>query len=397
MTTGEPRRATYHDLIVPFPHPADSLPLARLYEVVRYAPPLTAEAIITEAYEALSKRIDAYWGPPDIWHNIAIHASRLQMGDAEYQFFISGLNAWPQSVELLSDLLQEYTGVGNQHYSPDLARKTWEILDGLPRNITGSYWRFWVFSAIYLARIEGDPERGVQQLDKGLLAVRRDNIMDILRSYRTLLVDQAPGSPIHQFGELDAAQHNIIEKLEQRYMLGIRLGIENGYVLATDLAKLYQERAGTRAVDSVLLDPRSAQEAVSDDLDKALTYLKLAESLYTGDPNHRIDDIYRIRVRILMAQGHYGEVLRILQSMPDVTEKDPSMKTMLRLAIRATGGKLDEGAGDQDASAGSVMEQIFDGEGERLARLVQQNAKIRQTFSRALQLLQKGDDQQQAG
>lgn len=399
MSTDEPKRATYHDLLEPFPHPEDSQPLANLYFAARYAPPLKAVEIITEIYEALSHRIDAYWGPPDIWHNFAIHAGRQHLDDAEYQFYISGLSAWPDDVDLLCDLLQEYTGVGNQHYSRKLAGKTWEILEGLPRNATGPYWRFWVFSAIYFARIVGDSKRGIQQLDEGLLHVRRDSLMDILRSYRTLLVDQAPGSPINHVGDLDAAQQGIIEKLEHRYMLGIRLGVENGYVLATDLARLYQERAGTHAVESVLRDPRSVQEDVNADLDKALTYLKLAESLYTGDPRHPVDEIYKIRVRVLMAQGHYGEVLRILQSMSEVTKSDSSMKTMLHLAMLATGGKLDEepeakaASSSADSSSAKVFERIFDGQGETLATLVQQNAQARLTFYRALRLLQKGDEE----
>jgi hypothetical protein len=403
MSTDESKRADYRDLLAPFPHPADSQPLMPLYFRIRNAPRETKE-IITEVYAALSHRIDAYWGPPDVWHNLATRAAALHLDDAEYQFYISGLSAWPESVDLLCDLLNEYTGIGNQHYNQNLARKTWQILDDLPRYQTAPYWRFWVFAAIYYARIEGNTKRGVELLDEGLLSVRRDGLMDIMRAYRKLLVDQKPVSPINQIGELNAEQQDIIDILEQRYMLGIRLGVENGYVLATDLARLYQERSGTRAVDSVLKDAHSAQVAVNEDLDKALTYLKLAEALYTGDLNHRVEDIYRVRVRILMAQGHYGEALRILQSMPEATEDDLSMKTMLRLAILSTGGKLDDvaddqrssesgGAGGLKASESAALEHIFDGEGATLATLVQQNAQVRATFFGALKILQNEQEQ----
>lgn len=362
--------------------------------------------IITEMYEALSQRIDAYWGPPDIWHNFAVDASRLGLDDAEYQFYISGLSAWPESVDLLCDLLTEYSGIANQHYNPDLASETWHILEQLPRDKTAPHWRFWAFGAVYFARIKGDTRRGIELLDEGLLSVRRDGLQDILRNYRNLLVDQTPVSPINRFEELDAAQQGIIKKLEDRYMLGIRLGVEDGYVLATQLARLYQERAGTRSVDSVLVDARSAQAAVNDDLDKALTYLKLAESLYTGDPNHPIDDIYRVRVRILMAQGHYGEALRILQSM-EITQRDPSMKTMLRLATLSTGGKLDDDvsderspdtgdSGDSGGSAGAVseaLERLFDGDGTALAALARKSTRVQATLYRALRILQNEQEQ----
>lgn len=395
MSTSDSNKASYHDLLEPFPHPADSQSLARLYSLAYGAPTSQAREIVREIYQALNDHIDAYWGPPDIWHNFAILAGRLHMYDEEYRFYISGLHAWRDDVDLLCDLLNEYTGLGNQHYNPGLARKTWQILENLPREITSPYWRFWVFSAIYFARIEGNPAHGVEILDEGLLSVRRDTIQNILRNYRVLLVDQAPGTRIKHLGELDAAQQDLIGRLEQRYTLGIRLGVENGYVLATELARLYQERAGTRAVASALIDARAAQTAVNEDLGKALTYLKLAEALYTGDSRHPIDDIYRIRIHILMAQGHYGEALRILRSMPEVVESDPSMKIMLRLATLSTGGKLDEDKEGQNSSLAAdssqstaALDHIFDGTGQTLAALVQQNALVRATFYRALQLLQ---------
>jgi hypothetical protein len=80
------------------------------------------------------------------------------------------------------------------------------------------------------------------------------------------------------------------------------------------------------------------------------------------------------------------------------------MKTMLRLAILSTGGKLDDvaddqrssesgGAGGLKASESAALEHIFDGEGATLATLVQQNAQVRATFFGALKILQNEQEQ----
>lgn len=383
-------------LLRPFPHPANSKPLVQLYRLIRRMPLAQSRELIVQLYMELSENIEAYWGPPDAWHNLSIQASRVGEDEAEYTFWLAGLHAWPNDVDLLCDVLAEYTSPGTQHYSPNLATQTWEILTSLPREKTGPYWRFWVFGANYFAEILREPQRSLDLLDEGLLNVKRDGIVNILRSYRTILVDQTPRKRIGP-RQLEEYQTETIKLLEDRYRLGIQLGVENGYTLATNLAKLFQERAASRAATSTApssssagpLDARTVQQLVSDDLEKALTYLKIAEALYTGDPQQGVDDIYAPRIRILMAQGQYGDALRLLQSLPEEAQNDPSMATMRRLATLSTGGKLDDTA---ERGRNDILAELFDGEGADLERLVRANPIVRQTIVEVIRRLNEESD-----
>lgn len=170
----------------------------------------------------------------------------------------------------------------------------------MPRKQTGPCWRFWGYGAIYHATTLNDPATALQLLDDGLLAVKRDGLMDILRTYRRVLIDSVPLRKLDSIDQLAAYQQEAISILESRYRMGIQLGIENAYVLAQDLARLHQERAGVEADESTPNENNAY-------LRKELAYLDLAEKLYTGDPNHQIWNIYVQRVRILMAQHKYGK------------------------------------------------------------------------------------------
>jgi hypothetical protein len=360
-------------------------------------PVMQSRELIVQTYMELSENIEAYWGPPDIWHNMSIQASRVGEDEAEYMFWLAGLHARPNDVDLLCDLLAEYTNPGTQHYSPDLAKQTWEILSSLPIEKTGPYWRFWTFGARYFAGILGQSQRSLELLDEGLLNVKRDSIVHILRDYRAILVDQTPRKRIGP-RQLEEYQAESIKMLEDRYRLGIQLGVENGYTLATALARLFQERAASRAAaptpssssSAAALDARTVQQLVSDDLDKALTYLKIAEALYTGDPQQGVEDIYAPRIRILMAQGQYGDALRLLQALPEDAQNETSMMTMRRLATLSTGGKLDD---TTESGRSEILAELFDGGGADLERLVRANPIVRQTIVEVFRRLNEEDDQ----
>lgn len=174
--------------------------------------------------------------------------------------------------------------------------------------------------------------------------------MDILRNYRRVLVDSAPVREIQDEKDLEEYHRWVLQTLEERYLMGLRLGLENGYVLASELAQLYQEQAGRenlRYPEHVEEGATDAGERVGENyLAKALHYLELAEKLYTGDLNHPITPIYEQRFRILMAQRKYGEALSLIQSLRYTLRgrirQDFSPAIMWERAARSTGQSLEE-------------------------------------------------------
>lgn len=111
----------------------------------------------------------------------------------------------------------------------------------MPTKKTAPYWRFWVFGAMYHVAILRDPDSAMKLLDEGVRSVTRDALMDILASYRRVLVDSIPRHLLKDEKDMREYQLQTLDLLEKRYKLGISLGIENAYVLARELAKLHQE------------------------------------------------------------------------------------------------------------------------------------------------------------
>ncbi|HEX6123484.1 MAG TPA: hypothetical protein VFY89_10000, partial [Ktedonobacterales bacterium] len=114
-----------------------------------------------------------------------------------------------------------------------------------------------------------------------------------------------------------------------------------------------------------------------------LIYLRLAESLYTGNSNHPIQAIYQQRVHILMALGRFGDALHILDALPNETRENPSNATMRRLATLSIGGKLDEeGVSEEvrDEIISSAIMGLFDPSGENLLAFVLANPGTAQTL-----------------
>jgi tetratricopeptide (TPR) repeat protein len=276
----------------------------------------------SQAYKMLDEiipHLDEYTAPPDLWHNISMEAARINR-DAELAITQVALQEWPDSVDLLCDELQlRYS----THMDMERATEIWRTLDGMDKRITGSYWRFWAYGAIYYAVILKKRSEGLKLLDDGLCWVKRNEVMDILRVYRRILIDSSPEEPIE---DVIAFQQTAMKQLEEKYQLGIQMGVVNSYVLAKDLALLYQEQAGTS-------NPNSER----DYLQKALDALDLAEKLYTADVNHPIHEIYEARVRILMAQKKYSDALKILESLPISEQEDSSIQTMKTMAEQMLG------------------------------------------------------------
>ncbi|WP_322490450.1 hypothetical protein [Chloroflexus sp.] len=340
--------------------------------------------------QILAEGLGHYTGPPDLWHNTAMTAGRVQHHQAQLAVVEEGLREWPNNVDLLCDALQyRYSS----HFDQEQAQRLWQTLASMPREQTGPYWRFWTYGAIYHATTLNDPATALQLLDDGLLFVKRDGLMDILRTYRRVLIDSVPLRKLDSIDQLAAYHQEALDILESRYQMGIQLGIENAYVLAQDLARLYQERAGVAADES---SPKENDAY----LRKALEYLDLAEKLYTGDPNHQVWSIYVQRVRILMAQHKYGEALKILRSLPErMREGDPSLATMYKLAAYMTGEPIEPLADRRATVAGQAAEKtekehleealqlIFANEGSLLFEIAKDNPAVAHILRRIVRAL----------
>jgi hypothetical protein len=284
-----------------------------------------------------------------------------------------------------------------------------------------AFWRFWVYGSTYLARTLNRPDEALKLLDEGLFNVRRDGLMDILRAYRRILVDSVPDEPLLDTGmpetdpEIESRLRNAadrsLKKLESRYLLGIQMRVENGYVLAMELATLYQERAGA---DMEAYQPANGAHAASGErlsghatryLETALEYLDLAERLYTGNQNHPIYQIYEARARVLMALRRYGEAYNLMRSLPEVRQHEPSMSSMLAFAAYSIGletptqQRAAAAAASSSSAAGSgaslsaddvrkqTLQNLFANDGKELEQLVRMNPQLGRALLSVLQRL----------
>jgi len=332
--------------------------------------------------EILAEGLEHYTAPPDLWHNCAMEAARMQHREAQLALIKAGLQEWPDEIDLLCDELQlMYT----THYAPTEAAELWKKLETMDRRKSGPYWRFWVFGAIYHAFTLNDRVAALALLDEGLRSVRRDTLMNVLRTYRRVLVDSAPEKSLECMDEVREFQHQLLELLEERYKLGIKWGVENSYVLATELARLYQERSG---INPDKLTPKTDTESSSTEssedyyLNRALEYLEFAEKLYTGNPYHPIWEIYEVRARVLMAQRRYVDALRFLRSLPESRFSDPSIAAMLKLASAVTGEKIDDLIKEtseirQEDVIDNLMAFLYQDGGRNLLYLAQQNPALK--------------------
>jgi hypothetical protein len=336
--------------------------------------------------DLLAAGIDTYTAPPELWHNASMVAARVKHREAEEQVVLRGLNEYPGNVILLCDEMQMRQ---TTHYDPARAKEIWQQLDGMDRSLTAPHWRFWVYGAIYHATQLCDQTTALGLLDEGLRSVRRDALMDILRSYRRVLIDCVPSEPLDSEEAVIDHQRRALDQLEQRYRWGIELGVETAYVLATDLAVLCQERAGTdlKVPETEPVSSADAEGAGNhnDYLDRALEYLSLAERLYTGNENHPLWDLYEPRIRILMAQRKYGDALKLLNSLPRARLTETSgLATMRRLAARMTGETLDD-AGAPDL--GRALGVLLQNEGEQLYAIAQANPAVQSILVHVAQRL----------
>ncbi len=362
-------------------------PIYHTVSGLEYVDPTRARQLLDAIWK---EGLDNYTAPPDLWHNISMVAARVQHQEVELDLIRSGLREWSDNVDLLCDELQL---CHSSHYNPARAKEIWNQLNAMDRAKTSPYWRFWVYGAIYHATELDDRKTALALLDEGLRSVKRDALMDILRNYRRVLVDSAPESLLEDEERVKEYQHQVVETLERRYKLGVDLGVENAYVLATDLAQLYQEQAGkipnNISVQDTLTTSVATELSENYYLNQSWNYLNLAERLYTGSPNHPIWDIYEARIRILMAQRKCGDALKFLSSLPQARfNRNPSLHSMLKLASLITGEKIPElvNIASQEGLE-QMLNKVFENSGALLLEAVQQNEPMRTVLKHVLEQL----------
>lgn len=365
----------------------------------------------SRAYELIDEILPdlvSYFGPPDLWHNCAMTAARVGHRDGDLAFILGGLAQWPEDFDLLCDALQDYTST---HYDPAKAKAIWETLANMKER-AAPYWRFWVYGATYHATVLHDPVTSLSLLDEGLYHVHRENLMNIVRAYRRILIDsmsfrdEEPNTSWRDDRDglqLQKAYRRALDTLEKRYQLGIGMGVDEGYVLAVELATLYQERAGIHG-DTPEAGDLPGQEPHANSfgarsLETAMAYLDLAERLYTGNLNHPIWDIYVVRIRVLMALRRYGEALNVMRSLPTAKQQqDPSIAVMMRFAALSIGQQLPEDNADQIPESmilriqQQTIQSLFDDDGAQLEDVIRQNPRLAAVLINVLRRLRGDDD-----
>ena len=169
------------------------------------------------------------------------------------------------------------------------------------------------------------------------LNVRTDNIRDVLAAYRRVLIDAPPTEALQTREDLIVYYHKMRSILEDRLMLGVKLGVENGHTLLLELAKLALEGAANR------FDSSSERPEIDErQLEAALRYVEAAEQIFVGDGNHRIGDVYMMKAKVLMAMRRYREAQEIMRAVPDAQARsDPSFPMMVGYASSALGNPQD--------------------------------------------------------
>lgn len=328
-------------------------------------------------------RLDALVGSNDEWFNFAVRASVVEHLTAERVIVERGLEHHPEDVDLLCQYLQFRYG----HVSLRSAEETWAVLESLGRERTAPFWRYWVYGATLHGHHLHDRKRALALLDEGLHHVRPADQLNIYRHYRQVLLDGAPGAMDPDADPSLSTHKDLVDAIETRYKEGIDRGIESGYVLAVDIAKLLRERSA-----------REDEEVASTTIGRAIGYLDVADRIYTNDPNHPVWDIYTERATTLMALRRYSDALRIFRSLPGyLMERQPSLETMARYASNMTGelyGRADAIA-ETDAGAQTSGESGAQQQGmvERLARFESNLQVLNQQMATFLQMAGvHGDD-----
>jgi len=310
----------YRELISSAQYVDEILPLLR--PIART--PETRDLARSLIGELISGDLSALHGSANEWFNLITYASQVDFTTAERFLFEAALLAHPSDVDILCQWFQFQYG----HGTIQDGLEVWQRIEELGEDETAPYWRYWAYRAMFLANYLNDKIHAVEFLDRGLTHVVPEGLLNIYRQYRVVLIDggvRPSAAADTSFNDYD----KLAERVEEKFREGLHKGIENGYVLARELARLLRERSAGKS------DEQAAQV-----LDEALDLLDLAERTYTANPNHPIEDIYVEKAVTFMARRRYADALQIFRSLPSY-RLDESLAVMARYAANMTGQRFE--------------------------------------------------------
>jgi tetratricopeptide (TPR) repeat protein len=310
--------------------------------------PRTQGAASALFYELIGTDLRRLLGSPDEWFNLATSAARARNYTAYEALLRVAIEQHPADVDLRCSWFSFCYG----HKTLEDALAAREELDALGLDTTATYWRYWCFNALFESQYLGNKAEAERLLDRALSAVPPAGLLNVFRQYRTVLID-GRANPSHADGDQPADHAALVQRVEDKYREGLRLGIEAGYVLAIDLAKLLRERT---------LGMRSAEADAK--LGEVLDLLDVAERTYTADGNHPLWEIYQEKAVTLMARRRYEDALQIFRSLPDYQLSD-SMRVMAQYAANMTGQEfrppgtqVSPGQGAEQAAVAGIRKEV---------------------------------------
>jgi len=305
-------------------------PLTRSPETIPLARDLLTMLVSTESGGSL----EALRGSPDEWFNFAVTAARIDHTTAQLSILDAALNAHPEDVDLLCERFSFEFFHGNIAE----ASKVWQRIADLGEERTASSWRYWSYRSLFLARYLHDKAGAREFLDRARQYIIPADLLNYFRHYRRILLD---GAVAPSTATEDLTKYgSLTDIVEEKYREGIELGIENGYVLATELAMLLRERSVGKSEDEA-----------DRLLNEAMTLLERAERAYTKSDNHPIVNIYIEKAITLMARRRYADALQIFRSLPP-HRLDESLQVMRNYAAHMTGQPETVGAPDRRGGPG---------------------------------------------
>lgn len=262
----------------------DPTDLTELYNIVQQSTTSQRksiyESIDWDAVEAAS---------PDLWHNLATNYAIVDLEKMALSIFQQGSKRWPENIDLLAAMLQyRYMDF------PDTedAVRLWDRMTSTPDK--DYYWRYWVYGAVYHAKMLHEPDKALELLTEGLEKVPAKDIANLYRNLPNI-VALMPAGP------------KFTEQLDETILLlkrGIEQAPHEGYTLAIALAKVLQRRAS------------SDTEKARAFLDEAMQAIRIAEMMFDGgDSNHPLSQLLFCKAGLLVAMKSHTEALPLLRAI----------------------------------------------------------------------------------
>ena len=298
-------------------------------------------------------------GSADEWFNLSTSAARVRNYTACERILSAGIEQHPEDVDLRCSRFSFCYG----HRTIEDALAARAELEAMGQEKTATFWRYWCYNAIFESQHLGNREAGAQLLDRALAVVPSAGLLNVFRQYRFVLID-GRANPSHAEPKQSTDHAERVQRVEDKFREGLSLGLEAGYVLAVDLAKLLRERSSGK------------ESAEADEvLDEVLDLFDAAERTYTEDGNHPLWEIYGEKAITLVARRRYEDALQIFRSLPEYRLSD-SMRVMAQYAANMTGQEF-RPAGEQPAQS------AYDELTQRVTRLERLTAPLEAILNRS--------------